>query len=121
MDLYREEILEHYKHPKNFGELPDADAAAKSANPQCGDEMVMQVKSEKGKVAEIRFHGTSCAISRAGASMLTEAAKGKTLDEIRAMTEAEHLARFGSGLAPGRLKCAMLSLETLRRALKVEE
>jgi nitrogen fixation NifU-like protein len=118
MDLYREDILEHYRHPQNFGELPDATNSAKSYNPSCGDEMVMQVKVEGGRVVDLRFKGESCAISRAGASMLTEEVKGKTLDEIRAVTDGEHLARFGKELAPGRLKCAMLSLGTLRQALK---
>lgn len=117
MDIYREEILEHYKHPKNFGELADADATSKSLNPQCGDEMIMQVRIEKGKVRDIRFHGSSCAISRAGASMLTDEVKGKTLEEIRAITDQTHLERFGKDLAPGRVKCGLLSIHTLRTAL----
>jgi nitrogen fixation NifU-like protein len=118
MDLYREDILEHYKHPNNFGELADADATIKSLNPQCGDEMIMQVRIEKGKVRDIRFHGSSCAISRAGASMLTEEIKGKTLEEIQAMTDQAHLERFGKDLAPGRVKCGLLSLETVRQAIR---
>ncbi len=117
MDLYREDILEHYRHPQNFGELSNPTVFGKSANPSCGDVMTMQLHIDGGRIVDIRFSGESCAISRAGASMLTEEVKGKTLEEVRALSDESHLSRFGKELAPGRLKCAMLSLATLRQAI----
>ncbi len=117
MDLYREAILDHWKHPKHFGLLDAPDISVRSTNPQCGDEMTIQLKVEDGRVIDFGFTGESCAISRAAASLMSEQVIGKSFAEIKAMTESEHLDRLGAPLNPSRQKCGLLSLETLKRAI----
>ena len=117
MDLYREAILDHWKHPKHFGLLEVPDISVRSINPQCGDEMTIQLKVKDGRVTDFGFQGESCAISRAAASLMSEQVIGKTFAEIKAMTEADLLGRLGAPLNPSRQKCGLLSLETLKRAI----
>lgn len=117
MDLYRQEVLEHTRNPKNFGTLDDANVQQKNSNPMCGDEMHIDLKVVDGIIQDIRFSGESCAIAKAGASMLTEAVKGKSIEEALKSTKEEQLARFGSPLTPSRQKCALLSYDTLQQAL----
>src|SRR3989344_6332029 len=85
--MYHENILDHYKHPHNFGRMPDASVHHHEYNPLCGDEIEMFLKIEDGKIGSIRFAGKGCAISQASASMLTEAVKGKTLAGAEALTK----------------------------------
>lgn len=117
MDIYREELLDHVKHPRNFGSLDDPTVSAKNANPSCGDEMVMQLNIVGGVVRDVRFSGESCAISKASASMLTETVAGKSVAELRRLTADDQLKLLGAELTPSRQHCALLSLETLKRAL----
>lgn len=121
MDLYREEILEHYKNPKNFGQLENADVSVVTDNHVCGDHMEMQMNLDQDKVTEIRFFGESCAISRAAASMLTETVIGKTLAELKKLTKEDHLSRLQTKLSPSREMCAMLSFNTLQQAIRQSE
>ncbi|MFH0852995.1 MAG: iron-sulfur cluster assembly scaffold protein [bacterium] len=121
MDLYREEILEHYKNPKNFGKIEGADVSVVTENHVCGDHMEMQMNLDQGKVAEIRFFGESCAISRAAASLLTESVIGKTLSELKQITKEEHLGRLKTKLSPSREMCAMLSFNILQQIIKQAE
>jgi nitrogen fixation protein NifU and related proteins len=115
--LYREYILEHYKHPHNHGTLEHADMEAHDLNPLCGDELTFQVAlDEHGKVSEVAFDGHGCAISQASASMLSDEIKGKTADELLALDRQTVLDLLGIEISATRLKCAMLSLKVVKAA-----
>jgi len=118
-DIYKDIILDYYRNPRNFGDLPDADVRAKDSNPLCGDIVEMQLKIADGKIDEVRFKGKGCAISQAAASMLTELAKGKTVDEIKAMGKSDVLNLLGIDPGPSRIKCALLGLKVLKLAVYV--
>jgi nitrogen fixation protein NifU and related proteins len=113
-ELYRENILDHYKHPRNHGTLEHPDITYEDANPLCGDVLRMDFRIEGDRIAEVRFSGHGCAISQASASMLTERIQGMTLDEARHLTREDVLEMLGIELGPVRLKCAMLALKTLK-------
>jgi len=116
--LYRDEILEHYRHPHNFGTLPAPDAVHEGSNPLCGDRITLMLGiGEDDTVAEVAFTGRGCAISQASASMLTDEIKGKSLDEVARIGASDVIEELGIEISPARLKCALLSLDTLRRAL----
>ncbi|HEY5519543.1 MAG TPA: SUF system NifU family Fe-S cluster assembly protein [Candidatus Limnocylindrales bacterium] len=118
-DLYRDEILEHYRNPHNFGILESPTTAKEGANPLCGDRITLMLGiDEEGRVEDVAFTGRGCAISQASASMLTDEIKGKTLDEISHMGRQNVLDNLGIEISPARMKCAMLSLDTLRDATK---
>src|SRR5690554_4343421 len=90
--MYREYILDHYKNPRNFGELENPDIAHEDDNPLCGDQIHIDVLlDEDNRIRDIRFRGKGCAISQASASILTEKVKGKSLEEIKAMTKDDVL------------------------------
>ena len=116
-DLYRDYILEHYRRPHNFGVLESPTASHEGANPLCGDRITMQLGIRDGKVAEVAFTGRGCAISQASASLLTDEVKGMTVEAASAFRADELLDLLGIEISPARLKCAMLSLETLDAAL----
>jgi len=117
-DLYRDEILEHYRNPHNFGTLPEPDVVHEGANPLCGDRITLMLGiNDEGNVAEVAFTGRGCAISQASASMLTDEIKGKPLAEVARLGEQDVLDSLGVEVSPARLKCALLSLDTLRLAL----
>jgi len=113
-EIYKDIILDYYRNPRNFGDLPEPDVRAKDSNPLCGDIIEMQLKIKDGKVDDIRFKGKGCAISQASASMLTEAVKGKTLDEIKTMSKSNVLELIGIDPGPTRIKCALLGLKVLK-------
>jgi len=113
-DLYRQNILDHYQNPRNFGTLPKPDISVEDSNPLCGDKIRMDLQVEDGRVADVRFSGVGCSISRAAASMLTEEIKGKTLEEVKRIGRDEVLEMLGIELGPVRLKCALLALKTLK-------
>ena len=117
MDIYREVILDHYKHPHNFGSLEGATASASLYNSACGDRIIMQLHVEKNIVTDVRFSGVGCAISVASASMLTDTIKGKTTEEIFQMKPTDIFVMLGTELTPARVKCAVLPLEVLQKAL----
>jgi nitrogen fixation protein NifU and related proteins len=118
-DLYRDEILEHYRNPHNFGILEQPTTAKEGANPLCGDRITLMLGiNDQGTVEDVAFTGRGCAISQASASMLTDEIKGKSLDEIAHMGSKDVLNNLGIEISPARMKCAMLSLETLRDATK---
>lgn len=117
-DLYRDEILEHYRRPHNFGTLPAPDAVHEGSNPLCGDRITMMLGiGVSGTVDEVAFTGRGCAISQASASMLTDGIKGKQVDELARLGAQDVLDDLGIEISPARLKCALLSLETLQGAL----
>src|SRR5690606_6262212 len=115
--IYREVILEHSKHPNNYGTLDPNDYSFEDTNPLCGDEVRIDVRSDGDKISEIAFSGQGCAISQASASILMELVEGKSLDDIRAMGKDELLNELGITLSPARLKYALLSFSVLKTAL----
>ena len=116
-DFYREFILDHYKNPHNFGELPDATHRYHDTNPLCGDEITMYLKiGADERVEDVRFSGKGCAISQASASILTDEVKGKTLDELKAIDREHVMENLGITLSPARIKCALLGLKALKGA-----
>jgi nitrogen fixation protein NifU and related proteins len=115
-DFYRDYILDHYRHPRNFGQLEHPDAEAEDLNPLCGDEIRMQLKVDDGVVSDLRFSGKGCAISQASASMLTEAVKGMKLSDVATLSKDVVLDNVGIGISPTRMKCAMLGLRVLKSA-----
>ena len=113
-DFYREAILDHNQNPRNFGTLDNPDITAEDSNPLCGDEIRIDLRVKDGKIDAVRFSGKGCSISRASASMLTEAIEGKTLEEAKQLDREDVLELFGIELGPVRLKCALLALKTLK-------
>ncbi|MGH7920383.1 MAG: Fe-S cluster assembly sulfur transfer protein SufU [Candidatus Dormibacteraceae bacterium] len=112
--FYREFILDHFRNPRNFGRLPDADISHEEHNPLCGDVVGMDFRLQDGAIADVRFHGRGCAISQASASLLTERLKGLPLEEARAISKADVLEELGIEISPARLKCALLPLKVLK-------
>ncbi|HET7903517.1 MAG TPA: SUF system NifU family Fe-S cluster assembly protein [Candidatus Eisenbacteria bacterium] len=113
-DFYRQNILDHYQNPRNWGTLDHPDVSAEDSNPLCGDRIRMDLVLKDGKVADVKFSGSGCSISRAAASMLTEEVRGKTLEEVKALGRDDVLEMLGIELGPVRLKCALLALKTLK-------
>jgi nitrogen fixation protein NifU and related proteins len=121
-DLYRDEILEHYRAPHNFGTLDAPDAMHEGHNPLCGDRITLMLAIDTdGRVSDVAFSGRGCAISQASASLLTDEIKGRSLAEVRELTNQDVLDLLGIEISPARLKCALLSLDTLQHALEGRE
>ena len=116
-DLYRDYILEHYRRPHNFGVLDDATASHEGANPLCGDRNTLKLRVRDGMITGVGFTGLGCAISQASASLLTDEVKGKPAVEAAKLNSQDVLDMLGIDISPARLKCALLSLETLQKAL----
>jgi nitrogen fixation protein NifU and related proteins len=121
--LYRENILDHYKNPRNYGAIEDADAEAEGMNPLCGDEVTITVAfaDDGDTIEDVKFSGRGCAISQAATSMLTELVKGRSAGEVATLPREDLLDEVGVPLTPVRLKCAILGLSTLRLALHKEK
>ena len=115
-DIYREIILDYYRNPRNFGRLEKFDIDARDTNPLCGDEIEMQIRvGNSEKIEEIKFVGRGCAISQASASMLTELAKGKSLDWVKQVSKEDVFKMLGNpDLGPSRVKCALLGMKVLK-------
>ena len=138
-DLYREVILDHNRQPRNFGEIEDADRVIEGVNPLCGDRMTLYVKLDDGRIDDVRFKGTGCAISVASSSLMTERIKGSTVDESLDLFEQVHrmlteqaddeqhtdlgklAALSGVREYPSRIKCASLAWHALKTALTGDE
>ena len=115
-DLYRDYILDHYKRPRNFGELAPHDLEAHDHNPLCGDEMGVHIRVDDGKIAELRFHGQGCAISQAAASITSEELLGMDVQEVADLPADWAIDHLGIEISPTRRKCALLALKVLRGA-----
>ena len=137
-DLYQEVILDHNRRPRNFGPLPAANRQAEGYNPLCGDKVTVFLDVEDGRIREVAFQGSGCAISTASASLMTEALKGRSVDEARELFHDFHsLVTTGAGEGspelgkltvfggvrefPMRVKCATLAWHTLLAALEEED
>ena len=116
-DLYRDYILEHYRKPHNFGVIEEPSATYEGANPLCGDRITMQLGVKDGVVEEIGFTGRGSAISQASASLLTDEVKGKPVEAVAGIEATDVLDLLGIDISPARLKCAMLSFESLQHLL----
>jgi nitrogen fixation NifU-like protein len=116
-DIYRENILEHYQHPRHQGTLDQPDVTYEDANPLCGDRIRMDFRLDGDRIGDVRFSGVGCSISQAAASMLCEKIAGMPLAEARALGRDDVLEMLGIELGPVRLKCALLALKTMKAGL----
>ena len=118
-NLYRDFILEHYRHPHNQGVLDPHDLHYADSNPTCGDELSMTLRLDAGREAidDVAFEGRGCAISQASASILTDSLRGMTLDAVRAIEPKAVLDDLGVPIGPARLKCALLGYKVLQGAV----
>ena len=117
MDLYRQLILDHYKHPRNFGHLEGAHVTSEELNPSCGDRVGIEIKMSEHNISEIMFQGEGCAIDQASASLLTEKVKGMNKEEVMKLELKDVEALLGTTLTPSRVKCALLPLEVIQKAV----
>src|SRR5436190_19804323 len=108
--IYKEEILDHYKNPRNFGEMADADIRVDANNPLCGDRLYMDLKVKDGIVQDVAFTGRGCAISQASASMLTEDIIGQPLTELANLIRQDMLDNLGIQVSYAQMKCTLPSL-----------
>ena len=116
-ELYRDQILEHYKRPHNFGPLEDFDLEFEDSNPFCGDEQHVRIKlGDDGKVSEVRFEGSGCAISTAATSLLTDELAGKSREELLRLDKDFVLELLGIDISATRMKCALLGLKVVKGA-----
>mgnify|MGYP000449784377 CR=1 FL=1 len=117
VDLYQQNIIDHFKNPENYGVLEDAEIVRAEYNPLCGDKITVYMKFDKEILAEILFEGSGCAISQAAMSMLSEEIKGKSKPEILSITKDDIVEMLGIDIGPTRLKCALLGWQAVRNAI----
>jgi len=115
-DLYRDYILDHYKQPRNFGELEERDLDAHDYNPLCGDELGVHIRIDDGKIADLRFHGQGCAISQAAASIASEEYVGMDVSSVGELDADWIIDLLGIPISATRRKCALLNLKVMRGA-----
>ena len=118
MDIYTENILDLYKNPRNKGILENATHENSRNNPLCGDEITIQLIVENDKIEEVKFSGQGCAISQASTSMLTDKIKKMPIEKVKSLNKEDILEMLHIPVSTGRLKCALLPLDTLRGALE---
>ncbi len=114
MNIYQEELLDHYENPSNYGVLSNPDISHEEDNPLCGDKIRIDLLIEDDIIKEVRFCGYGCTISLAAASMLTEKIEGKSLEEVKKLSRDDIMDMIGIPLGPVRVKCALLALKVLK-------
>lgn len=117
MALYTETVMDHFTHPRNVGELPDANGIGEVGNAKCGDIMKMYLKIENGRIADVKFETFGCGSAIASSSMATELIKGKTIEEALAVTNRQVVEALG-GLPAHKLHCSVLAEEAIKAAVK---
>ncbi len=117
MQLYKEELLDHYRFPRHKGRLVHFDFSSGQHNPSCGDQVCFEVKLSNGMIVQIAFDGTGCVISQATASMVAELVKDKSIHFVIALTSHDIFTLIGMELGPTRAKCALISLHALQEGL----
>ena len=116
--LYSEIILDHFRHPRNYGSLPAPDISYEDFNPLCGDRIRIELKLKHKVVEHARFRGDGCAISIAAASLLTELIVGIDIGAVEAISDGRLISALESDIKPSRAQCALLPLEALRAGLR---
>ena len=116
--LYSNTLLDHFRHPRNYGSLDAPDISNEQFNPLCGDRIRLELKFEESKVNEVRFKGDACAISTAATSLLTQLILGKDIEQLADVSDEQLIAALESDIQPARLQCALLPLQALREGLK---
>ena len=117
IEMYRENILENYRNPKNFGNLKTPTSKAQAINKTCGDEINMELEIKNNKLADIKFNGQGCAITMASASLLTEKIKNMPIEKIKSLKSEDALNLLQIPISPIRIKCALLPLEAMQKAI----
>jgi nitrogen fixation NifU-like protein len=115
--LYQEELMDHYKYPRNNKTIENPDFAISELNPSCGDRIAIAGKISENIISDLGFSGSGCVISQATASMLTEHCLGKTVELALGLSKNDIIAMVGLEMGPTRLKCALLSLQVLQHGL----
>jgi nitrogen fixation NifU-like protein len=116
--LYSEVLLDHFRHPRNYGSLDAPDVSHENFNPLCGDRIRIELKIDHAIIQHVRFKGDGCAISTAAASLLTELINGKDVGDVSNISDDEIIAALQSDIKPARRQCALLALEALRAGLQ---
>ena len=122
-DLYREQILDHYKRPRNYGELPEATFSHRGENPVCGDDITMDIRLDEDEevIEAVSFYGDGCAISQAAASLLTGKLTGMTLEELHELDRDDMIDLLGVEISPMRIKCAVLAEKVAQDGARIYE
>lgn len=115
--MYSDKVMEHFSNPRNVGEIPDADGIGKVGNPQCGDVMWLYIKVKDNIITEIKFKTFGCGAAIATSSMITELARGKTIEEAKKISRANVADELG-GLPPVKMHCSNLAADALKEAIK---
>jgi nitrogen fixation NifU-like protein len=116
--LYSDILLDHFRHPRNYGSLEEPDISNEQFNPLCGDRIRLELKFEQSRVSAARFKGDGCAVSIAAASLLTELIINEEIAQLAHFPEARLISALESNIQPARLQCALLPLQALREGLK---
>jgi len=117
MPAYSEKVMDHFMNPRNVGEIPDADGVGNVGNPVCGDMMAFYIKVDDGRLSDVKFKTFGCGAAIAVSSMVSEMAKGKTLEEAKRITNAD-VAEGLDGLPKNKLHCSNLGADALRKAIE---
>ncbi len=120
-ELYKQNILDHYKFPHHKGVLKEPYLKEQSVNRNCGDDLTLYLRIEKGTIVDVSFDGVGCAISVAGASMLTDKLMGLKVSEAEKLVEEDMFSLYGVPIGPGRAKCVLLAYRSLQEILKREK
>ena len=116
--LYSDILLDHFRHPRNYGSLDAPDISNEQFNPLCGDRIRLEVKFDKARVVDVRFRGDACAICTAAGSLLTEMIRGENVEALANISDAQLISALESDIKPARLQCALLPLQALREGLQ---
>lgn len=121
MDIYREEIMEHYENPRNMGEIDEPDFEGKDSNASCGDMVQFQINVKDGEVKEVMWKGIGCAITTATSSKLSEYVKGKKVSALKEMNDQDYRDAIEIKVSPGRSKCVGLPISVIREMIEEVE